>query len=115
MPFDGRRPGQAAFVMAAAFDLGVAPGGLEAAERRYRDNHVALARRLPGLRHYVIGKPPHGDSGDPPRDRLAVLAFDTLDTLREVYRSPLGRELREDERATITNARVFWLDARVEV
>jgi hypothetical protein len=49
------------------------------------------------------------------RYRLAILAFDTLDALRDAYRSPLGRELRADERATIVNARVSWLDVRVEV
>jgi uncharacterized protein (TIGR02118 family) len=113
-PGDGRRAGQAAFVMAAAFDLAVERGGPEAAEHRYRDRHVALARRLPGLRHYVIGKLARGGS-DRERYRLAVLAFDSRDALREAYRSPLGRELRADERATIVNARVSWLDARVEV
>jgi uncharacterized protein (TIGR02118 family) len=113
--FDGRRPGQAAFVMTAAFDLAIGAGGVEAAERRYRDHHVALARQLPGLRHYVIGKLARGGGSDPERYRLAILAFDTLDALRQAYHSPVGRELRVDERETIVNARVSWLDARVEV
>lgn len=114
VPFNARRPGQSAFIMTAAFDLAAEPGGPEAAEHRYRDRHVALARRLPGLRHYVIGKVAPG-GGDPQRDRVALLAFDTPDALREAYRSPVGRELRTDERAAIVNARVFWLAARVEV
>lgn len=113
VPFDARRPGQAAFVMAAEFDLATAEGGLEAAELRYRDRHVGLARELPGLRHYVTGRVAR--IGAVERYRLAILAFDTLDALRDAYRSPRGRELRADERATIVNARVSWLDVRVEV
>ena len=67
------------------------------------------------MRNYIIGKLTRGGGGDPARYRLAILAFDTLDALREAYRSPVGRELRADERATIVNAHVSWLDARVEV
>ena len=110
VPFDARRPGQAVLVMAAEFDLAIGEGGLDAAERRYRDHHVAMARELPGLRHYVTGKVTAGE-----RYRLAILAFETLDALRAAYRAPVGRELRADERASIVNARVSWLDARVEL
>ncbi len=115
VPFGSRSAGQPCFIMAAEFDLATDGGGIEAAETRYRDHHVAIARRLPGLRNYIIGKLAPSDDGAPGRYRLAILAFDSPDALRDAYRSPVGRELAEDERATIRNPRVFRLDARVEV
>ena len=88
--------------------------GLEAAEKRYRGIHVSIARRLPGLRNYIIGKL-SGAGGEDSRYRIATLAFDSLDAYRAAYASPAGRELLKDEAATIRNARVHRLDARVEV
>jgi len=114
VPFDSRRAGQNCFVMVAEFNLEQSAGP-EAAEKHYLGTHVSIARRLPGLRNYVIGKliktAGIGDS----RYRMAILAFDSLDAYRAAYASPAGRELLKDEAATIRNARVYRLDARVEV
>jgi uncharacterized protein (TIGR02118 family) len=114
VPFDSRRAGQQCFVMVAEFDLEQS-AGLDAAEKHYLGTHVSIARLLPGLRNYVIGKliktPGIEDSGY----RMAILVFDSLDAYRAAYASAAGRELLEDERATIRNARVYRLDARVEV
>ena len=113
VPFDARRPEQECFVMAAEFNL-EASGGLEAAENRYRNHHVGIARRLPGLRNYVIGR--LGANGaKPDRYRMALLAFDSVEAFRAAYRSPVGKELVGDEEATIRDARVYRLEARVEV
>ncbi len=110
VPFDSRRAEQRCLVMCAEFDL-ERSGGLDAAERHYRDVHVGIAKRLPGLRNYMIGKL----EGGADRYRMAILVFDSLDALRDAYRSPVGKELVRDEEATIRNPRVMRLDARVEV
>ena len=47
--------GQKCFVMVAEFNLEQS-AGLDAAEKRYLGTHASIARRLPGLRNYVIGK-----------------------------------------------------------
>jgi uncharacterized protein (TIGR02118 family) len=109
VPFDGRRAEQRCMVMAAEFDLEQSHGP-DAAERHYREVHVGIARRLPRLRNYLIGRLNGAD-----RYRMAILVFDSLDALRDAYRSPAGRELVRDEEATIRNPRVMRLDARVEV
>jgi uncharacterized protein (TIGR02118 family) len=109
VPFEDRRPGQKCFVMAAEFNL--EGGNSEAAEKRYREHHTGIARRLPGLRNYMIGK--LGAGAD--RYRIAILAFDSLDAFKDAYRSPVGAELIRDEEATIRDARVYRLDACVEV
>jgi uncharacterized protein (TIGR02118 family) len=114
VPFDSRRAGQNCFVMVAEFDLEPSPG-LEAAEKHYLGTHVSIARRLPGLRNYAIGKLIKTAGIEDSRYRMAILVFDSLDAYRAAYASPAGRELLKDEAATIRNARVYRLDARVEV
>ena len=114
VPFDSRRAGQQCFVMVAEFDLEQS-AGIEAAEKHYLGTHVSIARRLPALRNYVIGKLIKTPGIEDSRYRMATLVFDSLDAYRAAYASPVGRELLKDEAATIRNARVYRLDARVEV
>jgi uncharacterized protein (TIGR02118 family) len=114
VPFDSRRAAQNCFVMVAEFDLEQS-AGLEAAEKHYLGTHVHIARRLPGLRNYIIGKVIKTPGIEDSRYRMAILVFDSLDAYRAAYASTAGRELLKDEEATIRNARVYRLDARVEV
>jgi len=114
LAFDSRRAGQQCFVMVAEFDLEQS-AGIEAAEKHYLGTHVGIARRLPGLRNYVIGKLIKTPGIEDSRYRLATLVFDSLDAYRAAYASPVGRELLKDEAASIRNARVYRLDARVEL
>ncbi len=114
VPFDSRRADQNCFVMVAEFDL-VQGAGLGAAEKHYLSTHVSIARRLPGLRNYIVGKLIKTLGIEDARYRMATLVFDSLDAYRAAYASPAGRELLKDEEATIRNARVCRLDARVEV
>jgi uncharacterized protein (TIGR02118 family) len=111
--FDSRRKGETCFAMAAEFGFESGTGGLDAAEQRYRTVHVGIARRLPGLRGYAIGRL----DGEPEagRHRLALLVFDSREAYRDAYRSATGLELIRDENATIRNARVWRIDARVEL
>ncbi|MGH7779850.1 MAG: EthD family reductase [Candidatus Binataceae bacterium] len=108
--------GTRCFIMAAEFDFVPIDGArdLEAAEKHYRGVHVELARKLPGLRHYVIGKIVGGGAA-PERHRMAVLVFDSHDALRAAYKSPEGHALTRDEHATLRNARVSRIDARCEI
>lgn len=109
VPFDARKPGEKCFIMTAEFNLDAAD--LAASENRYRNHHTSIARRLPGLRNYIIGKLGAGSD----RYRIAILVFDSADSLKAAYHSPVGLELIKDEEATIREARVLRLDARVEV
>lgn len=115
VPFDSRRPGRECFLMAAEFDLETANAKLEAADHRYLESHTALARQLPGLRFYLTGRLHETRGTKPDRWRCAMLAFDNIEALRAAYRSPVGQELIKDEEATIRNARVHRIDARVEI
>jgi uncharacterized protein (TIGR02118 family) len=114
VPFDSRRAEQRCFAMMAEFDLEQSPGAA-AAEERYLSKHTAIARRLPGLRNYIVGKLIQVPGSDITRNRMAILVFDSLEAYRAAYASEVGAELMKDEAATIRNAEVRRLDARVEI
>lgn len=96
--------------MIASFDFNVeAYGSREAALRYYLDHHVPLARRLPGLRRYVIGPPVAVGPAGARHQRAAILVFDDAAALREAYRSEVGRALREDEKRLIGPADVTYV------
>ncbi|MBI2206786.1 MAG: EthD family reductase [Candidatus Rokubacteria bacterium] len=101
------------FCMMASFNFNLSHfRSVAEAERHYLDHHVPLARRLPGLRQYVIGRTV--DFGGSPADRYraAVLVFDDADAFRGAYRSDVGRELRADEKRLIADAIVTFADTQ---
>ncbi len=117
VPLESQGSGSRYLLMAAEFDLQVETAGFSdaaSAEERYLGEHTRIARRLPGLRHYMVGRLVEAGRRKPDRLRLALLAFDDAQALREAYRSPVGLELIKDEQATIANARVYRIDATVQ-
>jgi uncharacterized protein (TIGR02118 family) len=118
VPFESQQPGRECLLMAAEFDLHVESAGFRdvaTAEQRYLGEHTRIARRLPGLRHYMVGRLAEAAGQRPDRLRLAILAFDDGEALRAAYRSPVGAELIKDENATIANARVYRIAATVQI
>lgn len=100
------------FCMIARFNFNAESfASLDDAERHYLEHHVPLARRLPGLRHYVIGRAVDLGPARADRHRAAFLAFDDAEALRAAYRSDVGRELRADEKRLITDAVVTFMEA----
>ena len=127
VPFESRRAGLKCFVLAAEFELNLKGNDVEAAEKHYMDYHVDQAKRLPNLRHYMIskyqmrGKMKTGMTAEGARStapnplRMAMLVFDSFESLRDAYNSPVGQELEEEEKATITTSRVYRIDATVQL
>lgn len=100
------------FCMMASFNFDLTHFATrEEAERHYLDYHVPLARRLPGLRQYVIGRPADFAGTAAARDRAAILVFDDREALRAAYRSEVGRELRQDEKRLIADALTTFVEA----
>ncbi|MBI1848134.1 MAG: EthD family reductase [Candidatus Rokubacteria bacterium] len=97
------------FYMVGAFDLRLSGATVADAEHHYLERHVPLARRLPGLRAYVIGTVAETRRISAERRRGAILAFESEAAWREAYRSSVGRELREDEKRLIADPRVLLL------
>lgn len=114
VPFDAK-PGANCMLMTAEFDLKLNGADYAIAESHYLNHHTHIARRLPGLRYYLIGRIATKTGVEPERQRMALLIFDSAEAGRDAYRSPVGQELARDEEATIANARVYRLDAAVQV
>jgi uncharacterized protein (TIGR02118 family) len=109
VPFEKVRPGTPRFVWAVAFDFKREQGDLETAERGYRARHVEIARKLPGLKGYLIGRL----GGE--RQRIALMMFECADSFKAAMASPEALEGRKDGAATLTNMRYDSIDARVEI
>jgi uncharacterized protein (TIGR02118 family) len=67
----------------------------EAFERHYREVHIPLARKIPGLRSYAITDNPIPARGEP-FVRIAELRWDTMDDLRAGIDSPEARAVADD-------------------
>lgn len=72
------------------------PTDREAFERHYFDVHVPLAKRLPGLRRYVVSRNPSLIRGEEGFFLVAELDWDDMESLRQDFSSPLGREIAQD-------------------
>jgi hypothetical protein len=125
MPFESRRPGLRCFVLAAEFELKLESADPEAAEQRYRHYQVGIAEKLPNLRHFMISKYEVGNvaaaagatalSSMRNPLRMAMLVFDSSESLRDAYHSPIGMELRKEQRDSIVNSRVYHIEATVQL
>ncbi|MFC9635099.1 EthD family reductase [Streptomyces mirabilis] len=64
------------------------PADPAAFDHHYRDIHLPIARRLPGLRRYTIGRDMVTIRGGEPYYLVAELEWDTMEELRAAFASP---------------------------
>ena len=73
------------------------PADPAAFDAYYRDVHVPLAKRLPGLADYEVSSGPVGALGrTSPYHLVATLSFASRDALKEALRSPEGAATAAD-------------------
>ena len=72
-----------------------APADPGAFDRHYREVHIPLCHRLPGLRRYTVSRDVTAVRGAP-YYLVAELDWDTMDDLRTAFASPEGRATAED-------------------
>jgi uncharacterized protein (TIGR02118 family) len=65
-------------------------------ERYYRDVHIPLAKQMPGLRRYTIGRHMTALRGGEPYYWIADLEWDTMDALQKALQSPQGQATAQD-------------------
>ena len=65
-------------------------------DRHYFDVHVPLAKRLPGLRSYMISRNPSLIRGEEPPYLIGELEWDDMAALQRAFASPTGRETARD-------------------
>jgi uncharacterized protein (TIGR02118 family) len=78
-----------------------APRDVQAFQRHYHDVHLPLARALPGLRRYTLGRDIRSIRGDGPFYLIADLEWDDMAALQAAFASPEGRAASADM-ATLT-------------
>lgn len=73
------------------------PEDTEAFDRHYREVHIPLTLKLPGLRRYTLGSqatPIRG--GNEPYYLIAELEWDDMDALRRAFQSAEGQATARD-------------------
>lgn len=73
-----------------------APSDPVAFDRHYREVHIPLARKLPGLRRYVLSRDATAVRGGVPFYLVAELDWDTMDDLHAAFSSPQGQATAAD-------------------
>jgi uncharacterized protein (TIGR02118 family) len=90
------------------------PNDAEAFDRHYREVHIPLVRRLPGLRRYVVGRELAAVRGDAPCYQVAELEWDSMKELRAAFASPEGRATADDaaclQRLAPVRSMIFIVD-----
>jgi uncharacterized protein (TIGR02118 family) len=65
-------------------------------DRYYRQTHIPLARKIPGLRSYVISNGPVQALAGVAPHLIAILQFDSLADLNAALASPQGQAAAAD-------------------
>jgi uncharacterized protein (TIGR02118 family) len=72
------------------------PKDVDAFERHYREVHVPLAKKMPGLRRYTISRNTSPVRGGEPYFLIAELDWDDMAALQLAFASPEGRATGAD-------------------
>jgi uncharacterized protein (TIGR02118 family) len=72
------------------------PDDPEAFDRHYRQVHIPLTKKLPGLRRYTISRDIARVRGREPCYLVAELDWDDMDSLRDAFSSPEGQATADD-------------------
>ena len=75
------------------------PEDTEAFEQHYRDVHMPILQRWPGVRSVEVVRltsTPRG--GEPPYHLMATATFDSVEQMQEALRSEAGAEAAQDAR-----------------
>ncbi|MEV7021189.1 EthD family reductase [Kitasatospora sp. NPDC093558] len=83
-------------------------------ERHYRDVHIPLARKLPGLRRYSLSRNAMPIRGGDAYYLVAELDFDDITSLREAFGSPEGRATAADVAVLAAGASVHSMVYELE-
>jgi uncharacterized protein (TIGR02118 family) len=85
-------------------------------DKHYFENHVPIAKKIPGLRKYEISRGPVVTPAGPSRFHLiATLHFDDMQALQNAFASPEGQAAAADVAKFATGGvdMIFFDDAEV--
>ena len=82
------------------------PDQPESFDRHYRDVHIPLAHKLPGIRRYTVSRNPIAVRGGDAPYLVGELDWDDMASLRAAFESPEGQATAADVAELARNARV---------
>lgn len=65
-------------------------------DRHYREVHIPLTKKLPGLRRYTLGRQATAIRGGEPYYLIAELEWDDMAALQKAFQSPEGQATAQD-------------------
>jgi len=75
------------------------PADVAAFEKHYFETHIPLAKKIPGLRRYMMSQGPITVLAGPPDVHLiGTVYFDDLETMKRGFASPEGQAAGADRR-----------------
>jgi uncharacterized protein (TIGR02118 family) len=83
-------------------------------DRHYREVHIPLARKLPGLRRYTLSRNARPIRGGDPYYLVAELDFDDVASLRGAFQSPEGQATAADVAVLAAGAAVHSMVYELE-
>ncbi|HEV2013755.1 MAG TPA: EthD family reductase [Candidatus Dormibacteraeota bacterium] len=72
------------------------PQDVGSCDRHYREVHIPLTKKLPGLRRYAIGRNPAPIRGGEAYYLIAELDWDDMAALQQAFQSPEGPATARD-------------------
>lgn len=61
-------------------------------DKQYWDEHVPIAKKMPGLRKYTVHKVTSAPRGEPAFYQVVELEFDNMDSLKNAISSQAGKD-----------------------
>ena len=79
------------------------PKDVGAFDKHYRDTHIPIAKKIPGLRKYEVSRGPVATPAGPSGFHLiAILHFDDIAAIQAGFASPEGRAAGADVQSFAT-------------
>ncbi len=90
------------------------PKDIPAFDKHYFEVHIPLAKKLPGLIKYDVGKSPiFSTTGHSDTYCIGTLQFDSLDAIKTAFASPQGQACAADRKILAPNnddVQIYLLD-----
>ena len=90
------------------------PDDPEAFQRHYREVHIPLAVKMPGLRRYTISTGATPIRGGDPYYMIGMLDFDDMDALKTAFSSPEGQATGADVPALEKHSECYSMVVQLE-
>jgi uncharacterized protein (TIGR02118 family) len=83
---------------------------LEDFSKYWLETHAPLARKMPGLRRYVVNIVRRPPNREPEYDGVVELWFDNVESMKTAFTSPEGKATQRDTEAFASGLTSMYID-----